>query len=144
MSIHEDADRNFLDENAVGFKGDFWVTGKNTPGIQKTGPTWSKHKIEIDVNPIEKTSLFKHTSYGATTAYYNFNSNVWEPIGTFATGSYLSEDPGLTNENGKIRLVVSSTIFSNTSDNLLKTRLLFALEDAHLKKVLFYGADSST
>ena len=58
------------------------------------GPLWSKRKIEIGLKPKSSTTLHGHIVTGSTMAYFNFDKNVWEPIGHPGTGSYYVPVPG--------------------------------------------------
>ena len=146
-SLHLDTDPDYNNKNKTGAKGDFWFKKNDIPGIKKSGPTWAKHKIEIDLQPKQKTKLFKHTTTGSTTAYFNFESKIWEPIGTISTGSYRTIPAG-TNAYASCRLIVNQYHFDNNAfssfvGEILTNKLLFILEDSFGRSVSFIGINSS-
>lgn len=145
-SLHADADTDYLDSNSIGPRGSFWLTGTDiyAVGVNKTGPTWAKHKIEIDLEPLQKTRLFKHLTTGSTTAYFNFETKNWEPIGTISRGAYLQAGAG-SNERAQVKLIVneyapeaSTSIFSGDT---LTNRLLFSLTDSIGRTISFIGTN---
>ena len=145
-SLHADADTDYLDSNSIGPRGSFWLTGTDiyAVGVNKTGPTWAKHKIEIDLEPLQKTRLFKHLTTGSTTAYFNFETKNWEPIGTISRGAHLQAGAG-SNERAQVKLIVneyapeaSTSIFSGDT---LTNRLLFSLTDSIGRTISFIGTN---
>ena len=147
-SLHEDADTNYVNKNLLGANGDFWTQKNDIPGIKKSGPAWAKHKIEIDLEPVQKTLLFKHTTTGSTTAYFNFINKIWEPIGTISTGSYRSTAAG-SNAYASCRLIVNQYHFNDETsspfqNDILTDKLIFILEDSFGKSVSFKGINYSS
>jgi len=150
VAIHDDADTNFTNSEKFGIRGGFWSSGSSTQstGDGRTGPVWAKHKIEIDLKPTQSTKLYKHTTLGSTTAYFNFESNVWEPIGTISSGSYLTDSSAHEDSYAKVRILFSNIEITGSIPNggaattwyssmAVDRREIFHLQDAYGKRVKF-------
>lgn len=154
VQLHDDVDTRYTSTQALGAAGDFWAQGSSITQtlLGKSGPTWAKHKIEIDLSPAQKTKLFKHTTYGSTMAYFNFSGSNWEPVGTVHTGSFRTSAQGVK-ISASCRLIVDNGSYASSIGyagvlpfdeiSYLSGVSLFSLTDSYGRKVRFFGADSS-
>lgn len=142
IGVHADADAAYFDNNDAKPKGGFWSSNVlKSVGSQSTD---AKHKIEIDINPVDKTKLFKHTTIGSTTAYYNFERAVWEPIGTIHEGTHLPSAAGTSDVCANLQIAVSKypiaglgTTWAAAVGEIRQT--LFSLTDSYGRTVRFIG-----
>jgi len=80
------------DAKGASVQNSFFATGsaETLVGEGFNSPLWSKNKIEIPIPVVTDTDLYVatgklgnkfETSYNSPMAYYNFQTNTWEPIG---------------------------------------------------------------
>lgn len=92
MPPFHDQQQFAADAKGATIKNPFFATGsaETLVGEGFNSPLWSKNKIEIPI-PVTSNTVLKlpkgklgaglEGSYDSPMAYYNFDKNVWEPIG---------------------------------------------------------------
>ncbi len=92
MQPFHDEQQFAADAKGASVQNPFFATGsaETLVGEGFNSPLWSKNKIEIPIPVATDTELYVatgklgnkfETSYNSPMAYYNFQTNTWEPIG---------------------------------------------------------------